>query len=64
MPDEKHLEEKQLTDEKRLKEAYESASEIAGKPDKKEENKPKKSDKPSKKWLSTPAELQLCAQAR
>lgn len=51
MPDEQQLEEKQLTDEKRLKEAYESASEIAGKPDKKEENKPKKSDKPSKKWL-------------
>lgn len=50
MPDDKQLEEKQTIDEKRLKEAYESASEIAGK----EDEKPKKVEKEaksSKKWL-------------
>ena len=51
MPDDKQLEEKQFIDEKRLKEAYESASEIAGK----EDEKPKKVEKEaksSKQWLA------------
>lgn len=58
MPDEKQLEEKQSIDEKRLKEAYESASEIAGTEDKKAKKEKKKAKKeaskegkPSKKWL-------------